>query len=102
MLNLIPHIHIPIYDSFLCSVVFLNIVTAIFIMAESSARTGLTVVCTSGGSDANVARFSGKELEAYFIAGLTGRSRDRRLPSNSTGVTVFIYKDTTYSVTESV
>ena len=62
MLNLIPHIHIPIYDSFLCSVVFLNIVTTIFIMA-SSARTGFIVVCTSGGLDANVARFTERKFE---------------------------------------
>ena len=66
MLNTVPHIHIPIYDNFLYNVLFLNIVTTIFIMAESFARTGLAVVCTSGGSDANVARLTGRELEDYL------------------------------------
>ena len=64
MLNIVFYIHIPICNSFFSSVVFLNIVTTIFIMAESSARTGYAVVCTSGGLDANVARFTEREFEA--------------------------------------
>jgi hypothetical protein len=35
-------------------------------MAESSARTGLAVVCTSGGSDANAVKFARREFEAYL------------------------------------
>src|SRR4028119_539650 len=44
-------------------------------MAESFTRTGFAVVCTSGGSDANAVRFTGREFEVYLdFAPLTGRS----------------------------
>jgi len=44
-------------------------------MAESFARTGFAVVCTSCGSDANAESFTGKEFEVYLkFAPLTGRS----------------------------
>jgi len=49
------------YDSFFCSVLFLNIVTT---MAESSTRAGLAVVCNPCGLDANAVRFTGSEFEA--------------------------------------
>ena len=35
-------------------------------MAERSARIGFAVVCTPGGLDANVARFTEMEFEAYL------------------------------------
>jgi len=44
-------------------------------MAESFTRTGFAVVCTSGGSDANAVRFTGREFEVNLnFAPLTGRS----------------------------
>ena len=44
-------------------------------MAQSFTRTGFAVVFTSGGSDANAVRLTGREFEVYFNFGsLTGRS----------------------------
>ncbi len=44
-------------------------------MAQSFTRTGFAVVFTSGGSDANAVRLTGKEFEVYLnFASLTGRS----------------------------
>ena len=44
-------------------------------MPERFTRTGFALVCTSGGSDANAVRYTGREFEVYLnFAPLTGRS----------------------------